>query len=148
MTEEETQVSNTDLVLKMYEHFGNGAMDKIKSEVFHSEITWNMPGHHPLSATMKGADEVIAFFSDLFKAGITVDDVHFGELDNGTVVEKHHGHGNVDGQEYLFPTCTSYDIEDGRIKNVQVHTADQHGVDRYMWARFELKSVGARLAES
>jgi len=138
-------MANTDLVLKMYEHFGNGDMDKIKSEVFHPEITWNMPGHHPLSGTMKGADEVIAFFSDLFKAGINVDDVHFGELDDGTVVEKHHGHGEVEGTQYLFPTCTSYGIDDGRIRQVQVHTADQHGVDRYMWARFELKGVGDRL---
>lgn len=141
-------MTNTDLVLKMYEHFGNGAMDRIRSEVFHPEITWNMPGHHPLSGTMKGADEVIAFFSDLFKAGINVDNVHFGELDDGTVVEKHHGHGEADGTRYLFPTCTSYGIEDGRIREVQVHTADQHGVDRYMWARFALKSVSDRLVDN
>jgi ketosteroid isomerase-like protein len=139
-------MSNTDLVLKMYDLFGKGDMDGIRTDVFHPEITWAMPGHHPLSGTMKGADEVIAFFADLFKAGITVDDVHFGELDNGTVVEKHHGHGTAEGVQYLFPTCTSYDVEDGRIRAVQVHTADQHGVDRYMWSRFELKGVGERLS--
>lgn len=139
-------MSNTDLVLKMYEYFGTGDMDKIKSEIFHPEITWSMPGHHPLSATMKGADEVIAFFGDLFKAGIEVKDVHFGELDNGTVVEKHMGHGTSEGQAYLFPTCTTYGVEDGRLRTVQVHTADQHGVDRYMWSRFELKGVAERLA--
>lgn len=139
-------MSNTDLVLKMYDCFSKGDMDGIRNEVFAPDITWNMPGHHPLSGAMKGVDEVMAFFSDLFKAGITVDNVHFGELDNGTVVEKHFGHGNVNGQDYLFPTCTSYEVEDGRIKNVQVHTADQHGVDRYMWARFQLKNVGERLA--
>jgi len=141
-------MANTDIVLKMYKYFGDGAMDAIKSEVFAPDITWNMPGHHPLSGSMKGADEVIAFFADLFRAGITVDDVHFGELDNGTVVEKHHGHGEVDGQEYLFPTCTTYEIEGERIKSVQVHTADQHGVDRYMWARFELQGMSQRLKEA
>jgi ketosteroid isomerase-like protein len=141
-------MANTDLVLKMYEHFGNGDMDKIKSEVFHPEITWNMPGHHPLAGTIKGANEVIAFLTDLLKAGINVDNVHFGELDDGTVVEKHHGHGEVDGTVYLFPTCTSYGIENGRIRKVQVHTADQHGVDRYMWARFDLKNVNFRLVDN
>jgi len=141
-------VSNTAIVLKMYEYFGNGSMDKIKTEIFHPDIVWRMPGHHPLAGEMKGADDVMAFFGDLFKAGITVDDVHFGELDDGTVVEKHHGHGVADGQNYLFPTCTSYGITDGKIKDVQVHTADQHGVDRYMWTRFELKNVAARLQES
>ncbi|BFU47628.1 nuclear transport factor 2 family protein [Krasilnikovia sp. MM14-A1004] len=138
-------MSNTDLVLRMYDLFGKGDMDTIKTEVFHPEITWAMPGHHPLSGTMKGADEVIAFFGDLFQAGINVDDVHFGELDNGTVVEKHHGHGISEGVEYLFPTCTTYEIENGKIRAVQVHTADQHGVDRYMWSRFQLKSVADRL---
>lgn len=141
-------MSNTDIILKMYEYFGTGSMDKIKSEIFHPEIVWRMPGHHPLSGDMKGADEVIAFFGDLFKAGIQVDDVHFGQLDDGTVVEKHHGHGTVDGQAYLFPTCTSYGIQEGKIKEVQVHTADQHGVDRYMWARFEMKNVSARLVDA
>jgi len=138
-------MSNTTLVLNMYEYFGKGDLDRIRSEVFHPQVTWTMPGHHPLAGTMKGSDEVIAFLADLFKAGITVDDVHFGELDNGTVVEKHNGHGVADGEQYLFPTCTSYEIEDGRIRAVQVHTADQHGVDRYMWSRFQLKGVGERL---
>ncbi|MFI5531471.1 nuclear transport factor 2 family protein [Kitasatospora sp. NPDC051853] len=139
-------MSNTDIVLKMYEYFGTGDMDKIKNELFHEEIVWNMPGHHPLSGSMKGADEVIAFFADLFQAGISVDNVHFGELDNGTVVEKHSGHGESEGVQYLFPTCTTYGIEDGKIREVQVHTADQHGVDRYMWSRFQLKGIAARLA--
>lgn len=141
-------MSNTDLVLKMYDYFGQGDMDSIRSEVFHADITWAMPGHHPLSGLMKGADEVIAFFGDLFKAGIQVDNVHFGELDDGTVVEKHTGHGTSEGTDYIFPTCTSYAIEDGKIRAVQVHTADQHGVDRYMWSRFELKGVGERLVSA
>jgi uncharacterized protein len=138
-------MANTDLVLKMYDYFGKGDMDAIKREVFHPEMSWKMPGHHPLSGHMQGVDAVIAFFGALFQAGITVDNVHFGELDDGTVVEKHTGHGEVNGEKYLFPTCTSYGIKDGKIYDVQVHTADQHGVDRYMWAQFRLKPIPARL---
>ncbi len=140
-------MANTDLIFKMYEYFGKGDMDAIKSELFASDIVWRMPGHHPLSGAMRGADEVIAFFADLFKAGITVDNAHFGELDDGTVVEKHSGHGTVNGEDYIFPTCTTYGIDGGKISEVQVHTADQHGVDRYMWAQFHLKSIAGRLAE-
>lgn len=141
-------MSNTDLVLNMYAYFEKGDLDRIRSEVFHPEVTWTMPGHHPLCGTMRGSDEVIAFLADLFNAGITVENVHFGELDNGTVVEKHDGHGVSEGQNYLFPTATSYEIEDGRIRAVQVHTADQHGVDRYMWSRFQLKGVSERLVNA
>ena len=63
-------MANTDLVLKMYDYFGKGDMASIKRELFHPSITWTMPGHHPLSAKMEGADAVIAFFGALFKAGI------------------------------------------------------------------------------
>lgn len=137
---------NTDLVFKMYDYFSKGDMASIKRDLFHPDMTWNMPGHHPLSAHMEGVDAVLAFFGSLFQAGIRVDNAHFGELDDGTVVEKHMGHGTVNGEEFLFPTCTTYGIKDGKIFQVQVHTADQHGVDRYMWAQFDLKPIPARLA--
>jgi uncharacterized protein len=139
-------MANTALVLKMYEYFGKGDMASIQSELFHPEMTWTMPGHHPLSARMEGSDAVIAFFGALFQAGITVDNVHFGELDDGTVVEKHTGHGTIGDEKFLFPTCTTYGIKDGKIFDVQVHTGDQHTVDRYMWAVFSLKGIPARLA--
>jgi uncharacterized protein len=138
-------MANTDIVLRMYDCFGKGDMGTIKSEIFDPNIIWRMPGHHPLSGAMQGVDSVIGFFGALFQAGITVDNIHFGELDDGTVVEKHTGHGEVNGAQYVFPTCTSYAIKDGRITEVQVHTADQHGVDRYMWAQFQLKPIPERL---
>jgi uncharacterized protein len=139
-------MANTDLVLKMYDYFSKGDMESIKRELFHQNMSWRMPGHHPLSGTMQGVDSVLAFFGALFQAGITVDNVHFGELDDGTVVEKHTGHGKIGDEEFIFPTCTTYGIKDGRIFDVQVHTGDQHTVDRYMWTMFELKGVPARLA--
>jgi ketosteroid isomerase-like protein len=140
-------MANVDIVLKMYEYFNTGELDRIRADLFHPEIVWRMPGHHPLAGTMTGAEDVMAFFGDLSKAAISVTDVHFGELEDGTVVEKHRGHASEDGEVYVFPTCTTYSIEDDKIRDVQVHTADQHGVDRYMWTRFELKSVAARLAD-
>ena len=140
-------MDNTQLVFKMYDYFGKGDMESIKRELFHPEISWTMPGHHPLSARMEGADAVVAFFGALFKAGIVVDNVHFGVLDDGTVIEKHMGHGKIGGEQFDFPTCTSYGIKDGKIFDVRVHTGDQHNVDRYFWAVFRLKGIPARLAE-
>jgi hypothetical protein len=95
---------------------------------------------------MQGVDAVIAFFGALFKAGISVDNVHFGLLDDGTVVEKHTGHGKIGDEDFIFPTCTTYGIKDGKIYDVRVHTGDQHTVDRYMWAMFELKGIPERLS--
>jgi ketosteroid isomerase-like protein len=140
-------MDNTQLIFKMYDYFGKGDMDSIKRELFHPEVSWTMPGHHPLSARMEGADAVIAFFGALFKAGIVVDNVHFGVLDDGTVIEKHMGHGKIGGEQFDFPTCTSYGIKDGKIYDVHVHTGDQHNVDRYFWTVFKLKGIPARLAD-
>ena len=140
-------MDNTQLVFKMYDYFGKGDMESIKREIFHPNMSWTMPGHHPLSARIEGVDEVIAFFGALFKAGIQVDNVHFGVLDDGTVIEKHMGHGKIGNEEFLFPNCTSYGIKDGKIFDVHVHTGDQHNVDRYFWSVFKLKDVPARLAE-
>jgi uncharacterized protein len=140
-------MSNTDLVLRMYSLFNSGDMDTIRNELFAPDITWRMPGHHPLSGEHTGADAVIAFFGALSQAGITVDNVHFGELENGTVIERHLGHGKFGTEEYLFPTATAYDVVDGKLAHVQVHTADQHAVDRFFWSVFALKPVPQRLAE-
>jgi uncharacterized protein len=140
-------MDNTHLVLRMYDLFNKGDMATIKSELFDPKISWTMPGHHPLSGRIEGVDAVIAFFGSLFKAGITVDNVHFGTLDDGTVIEKHIGHGKVGEEEFVFPTCTSYGIKDGKISEVRVHTGDQHNVDRYFWSVIKLKGIPARLVE-
>lgn len=139
-------MSNTDVILKMYEYFNSGQLDRVRDELFADDIVWRMPGHHPLSGEHTGAEQVMGFFGQLSQAGIRVDGVHFGELENGTVIERHLGHASIGDDEFVFPTATAYEIEDGRIVAVQVHTADQHNVDRYMWSRFALKPLTDRLA--
>jgi ketosteroid isomerase-like protein len=140
-------MDNTQVVFRMYELFGKGDMETMKKEVMHPDVSWTMPGHHPMSARIEGVDAVLAFLGALFKAGIVVDNVHFGILDDGTVIEKHMGHGKIGGEQFDFPTCTSYGIKDGKLFDVHVHTGDQHNVDRYFWSVFKLKNIPARLAE-
>ena len=88
------------VVDRMYECFGKGDMDTLKSDVFAQDIVWKLPGHHPLSGDKKGADEVIAFFAALIKTGVVVKDVSFGTIGDNKVVEQHTGHGTVEGREY------------------------------------------------
>ena len=63
------------VVAKMYECFGKGDMATLKTDVFASDIWWNLPGHHPLSGVKNGPDEVIAFFGALMQTGIVVDNI-------------------------------------------------------------------------
>jgi hypothetical protein len=140
-------MSNQDVLLGYYGDFANNDFEKMQAERFHPDITWTMPGHHPMSGTMQGADAVIAFLKQLYTAGIRVDNVHLGELDDGTLIERHTGHGQIGSEEFIFPTCTTYGFKDGKIADVHVHTGDQHNVDRYFWTVFKLKSIPERLAE-
>ena len=134
------------LVDKMYECFGKGDMATLKTDVFAPNITWNLPGHHPLSGIKRGPDEVIAFFAALMQTGIVVEDVHFGTMEEDGVVERHTGHGVLtNGETIYFPTCSYYRVRDGRIHEVQVYTGDQHNVDRYFWSMYPLKPIPDRL---
>ena len=103
------------VVDKMYACFGRGDMETIKNEVFAPDIQWTLPGHNPLSGVKHGADEVLAFFGALMAVGVNVDNVSFGTIGDDRVVETHSGHGTVEGQDYLFPTCSVYTIRDGKI---------------------------------
>jgi ketosteroid isomerase-like protein len=129
----------------MYDAFNAGDLDKLRNEIYAPNITWTMPGQHPLSGRHTGIDEVMAFNTALSKAGIQVDNVHVGELDDGTVVEHHMGHGHAKGVDYLFPTCTSYRVEDGKIVEVQVHAGDPHAVNEFMWSAYDLPPLPDRL---
>jgi ketosteroid isomerase-like protein len=134
------------VVDKMYECFGRGDMDTLKTDVFAENIVWVLPGHNTLSGAKNGADEVIAFFGALIKAGVNVDNVSFGTIGDNKVVEQHTGHGTVNGRDYIFPTCSVYTISDNKIAEVHVYTADQHGVDDFFWNASPLKTIPDRLA--
>ena len=139
-------VDNVASIRSAFAAFAHGDMDTLKAEVFAPDIEWALPGHHPLSGVKKGADEVLAFFGALMQSGVNVDNVSFGTIGDDRVVETHSGHGNVEGRDYLFPTCSVYTIRDGKIQHVQVYTADQHGVDDYFWKANALKPIPDRLS--
>ena len=88
---------------RMYQCFGTGDMETLKNEVFAPDIQWALPGHHPLSGTKHGADEVLAFFGALMAVGVNVDNVSFGTIGDDRVVETHSGHGTVEGQRLPLP---------------------------------------------
>jgi ketosteroid isomerase-like protein len=154
--------SNLALVQRMYACFNQGDMDTIRNEIFAPDIVWTLPGRNPLSGTKHGTDEVLAFFAQLLRANIrvTLDPAAdpatgidtFGET---TVVEVHRGQGqtttrDASGNEVTATlnalNCTHYRIRDGRIAQVQVYISDQHTVDTFFWAVYQLKPIPDRLA--
>ena len=137
---------NVAIVSRMYECFNLGDMDTIRQEIFAPDLVWRLPGHHPLSGTKNGADEVIAFFGQLNKAGIQVDLINIDAWGEDTVVEVHRGHGQAKEAVLDALNCTHYQIRDGLIAQVQVYISDQHTVDQFFWAAYALKPIPDRLA--
>jgi uncharacterized protein len=139
-------MSNVNVILRMYEYFSRGQLEQLAAELFDPQIVWRVPGHHPLAGEHTGPAQVLAFLGGIVKSGVEFTDSHFGELDDGTVVERHLGKATLDGVAIELPTVTAYEIANGRLRAVQVHPANQHDLDRYMWAVAALKPVDERLA--
>lgn len=140
-------MANKDVLMGYYEAFAKADWASLKKNSFAPDITWTMPGNHPMSGKMEGADAVVAFLQHLYKAGIRVDNIHLGELDNGTLVEQHTGHGEAGGRQFIFPTVTTYAFRDGRIAEVKVHNGDPIAANEFFWLAFKLKGIPERLAE-
>ena len=136
-----------DVVNRMYECFNRGDMETIRNEVFAPDLVWHLPGRHPLSGTKNGAEEVLAFFGQLNKAGIQVDLINIDEWTDDTVVEVHRGHGQVGDAKLDAINCTHYKIRGGKVAEVQVYISDQHAVDNFFWQVYDLKPIPDRLAE-
>jgi hypothetical protein len=74
-----------------------------------------------------------------------------------TVVDLHRGQGQTTtrdafGNEVTATlnalNCTHYRIRDGRIARGQVYISDQHTVDTFFWAVYQLKPIPDRLAQA
>jgi len=136
---------NLDIVKRMYDCFNVADLETIRKEIFHPDMVWNLPGHHPLGGTKNGPDEVLAFFHELNKANIQVTLVHIDSWGEETVVEVHRGQGKSGNAVLDALNCTHYHIRDGKIDRVQVYISDQYAVDTFFWSVFSLKPIPERL---
>jgi len=114
--------------------------------VLTDDIEWTIPGHHPLSGTKQGVEEVAAFFTQLGKAGFQADPL-FLEANGEYVVDIHRGWttegvGKVDT---LWALVWHFNSE-GKIDRVVNLSADQHQMDAYVWNNYPLAPLPDRLA--
>lgn len=139
-------MSNIEVVEKMYHCFKTGDLATLKAEVLDENIVWDLPGHNPLAGTKHGIAEVLAFLGRLKSLGAQVEPLGMGELNSGGVVEVYRAHGEVNSVKLQAFNCNYYTIRDGKITEVRVLMADQHGYDAFAWAAVPLKPLPDRLA--
>lgn len=114
------------------------------SAVMAPDISWTIPGHHPLAGTKRGIDEVLAFFDQLGKANFKAEPLVVVESGD-YVVDHHRGWSDVAGGLDLT-WCLVFRFESGKIKEVVNFCADQHRADLFFWKVFPLKPIPGRLA--
>jgi ketosteroid isomerase-like protein len=134
------------VVQRMYDCFDRDDLNTIRTEIFDKDLVWRLPGHHPLAGTKRGAEETLAFFAQLRKAGVLVDLIKLDSWGDDTVVETHRGHGQFRGASLDTINCTHYRIRSGKIFDVQVFLSDQYAADAFFNIAFDLKPIPDRLA--
>jgi uncharacterized protein len=136
-----------DVVSRMYECFNRADLDTIRNEIFAKDLVWRLPGRHPLSGEKRGADEVLAFFHQLNKAGVQVDLVNIAEWTDDIVVEVHRGHADLGDNKLDGVNCTHYHVRDGKIAEVQVYVSDQYALDDFFNKVYKYKPIPDRLVD-
>ena len=138
---------NVSVVQRYYEAYGASDIELIRNEIFADDITWKIPGHHPLAGTKQGADEVFAFFEQLNKAQFKAEVLFLGGNDN-YVVDVHRGWSNLTNGENIDQTwALLYEVANERIKSAVNFPGNQHEADAFFWNVYNLKPLPERLAE-
>jgi hypothetical protein len=135
-----------DAIERFFAAYADHDADGIAS-VIAEDVEWIIPGHHPLSGTKYGRDEVLSFFDQLAKTGFQAEPL-FLEANDEYVVDIHRGWstegiGKVDTTWALVwhfgPT--------GKVDRVDNLSGDQHQMDAFIWANFSLRPLPDRLQD-
>ncbi len=113
-------------------------------DVMTDDVTWLIPGHHPLAGTKRGVDEVLAFFDQLGKAGFRAEPLVI--VESGDYVIDHHRGWSEAGGGLDLKWCLVFRFREGRIAEVTNFCEDQHKADQFFWDLYPLKSIPERLA--
>ncbi|MGW1773694.1 nuclear transport factor 2 family protein [Streptomyces sp. NPDC002104] len=141
MSDKSTKVEAINRFFTAYAAYDLDGMREVLAE----GIEWTIPGHHPLSGTKRGVEEVAAFFTQLGKAGFQADPL-FLEANEEYVVDVHRGWttGGVGRVDTLWALVWHFDA-DGKVDRVTNLSGDQHQMDSYVWANYALAPIPDRL---
>ncbi|MGW0517621.1 nuclear transport factor 2 family protein [Crossiella sp. NPDC003009] len=130
------------LIRRYYAAYAKGDLNALR-EFFDPGIRWTIPGHHPLAGTKTGVKEVLAFFTELGRAGFRAE-VLFLAADGDWVVDMHRGWStSPPGLDITW--VLAYRIQRGRIVAAVNFAADQHAADAFFWQRYPLAPLPDRL---
>lgn len=140
---------NVALVQRFFAAYAANDFTTMREQILADDVTWRIPGHHPLAGVKRGADEIVAYFAQLPKARFQADPIVVA-AEGDYVIDVHRGWADYEDATLDMSWVLVYRIEEGRIADVQNFAADQHAADLFFWRVWgdELKPVPDRLASS
>jgi ketosteroid isomerase-like protein len=142
MASKDPKLEAIDAFFAAYASYDLDQMRKVLAD----DIEWTIPGHHPLSGTKRGVEEVAAFFTQLGKAGFQADPL-FLETNDEYVVDIHRGWTTEGvGQVDTLWALVWHFNPDGKVDRVVNLSGDQHQMDAFVWSNYPLAPIPARLA--
>ncbi len=139
---------NMAVVRRFYEGYAAGDPEKIR-ETLADDVTWLIPGHHPLAGLKRGAEEIVAFFDQLGKANFRAEVLSLSASED-SVVDVHRGWGEHGDAKLDINWVLYYRIRNGKIAEVQNFAGDQHAADFFFWEVWgqSLKPLPDRLSDA
>lgn len=134
---------NLELIRRYYQAYASGDLGALR-RFFAPDISWTIPGHHPLAGTKHGADEVLAFFGQLARAGFKAETI-FLAADRDWVVDLHRGWSTTPaGLDITW--ALAFRINAGTIAEAINFAGDQHAADAFFWRQYPLATLPGRLS--
>lgn len=123
---------NLDLIDRFFAAYGKRDLAGLRS-VLAENATWTFPGHHPLSGTKVGIDEIVSFFdavgSIMGSSNPTVDKLVMGVAEQYVVECQHIRTNRMDGPNLDQQMCVLWNFEHGKIASGRHLAADQDALD-------------------
>ncbi len=140
-TADATTNPNIALIQQYYAAYAAGDLNALR-RFFARDIRWTIPGHHPLSGTKQGVDEVLAFFEALGRAGFRAE-LHALAADGDWVIDLHRGWSTTPaGLDTTW--VLAFRIRGRKIVEAINFAGDQHAADAYFWRTFPLAPLPGR----
>ena len=128
---------NLDLIDRFFAAYGKRDLEGLR-DVLAENATWTFPGHHPLSGTKVGIDEVVAFFDAMGSimgiANVNVEKLVMGVNEQYVVECQHIRTNRTDGPNLDQQLCVLWSFADGKIVSGQHLVADQDALDAFYTA--------------
>jgi ketosteroid isomerase-like protein len=137
---------NIALVQRFFAAYAEHDLEKMREEILAPDVTWRIPGHHPLAGVKRGADEILAYFGALPRANFQAEPIVIA-AQGDYVIDVHRGWASYGDATLDMEWVLVYRVAAGRIQEVTNFAADQHAADLFFWEVWgdDLKPLPDRL---